>query len=83
MHALEKRIFRREMQRPSSAKLWQIPGAMLLPNPFAAVFRPWLVRVEPLEAQETSYLAEPARRLSFSSVSIPFLYHTFVKQSRV
>lgn len=55
-------ILSREIHRPSSAKLWQIP------HPAALPILPLLCwREVPLEAQETSYLADSASIFSFSS----------------
>ena len=62
MHSLDNRIFNREIQRPSEAKLWQMPAATELPRlPFSPR------RSEPLEVQATSYLAASDKIFSFSS----------------
>src|SRR5665647_1693397 len=57
--------FRREIQRPSAAKLWQIPDATALP-----IFPGWPERSTPLEVQATSYLAASVRMANFSRTSI-------------
>jgi hypothetical protein len=57
-------VFKRETQRPSAAKVWQIPQAAALPIcPFAPL------RSTPLEVQATSYLALSASISSFFVVS--------------
>ena len=57
-------ILRRDTQRPSSVKLWQMPiPPTVLPNP-PDVF----LRTVPLEAHETSYLADSASIFSFSKI---------------
>ena len=55
------RILSSEMQRPSGAKLWQIPMPSFEPRP-----RPCdeSRRVPPLDAHEASYLAASARMAS-------------------
>jgi hypothetical protein len=53
------------MHRPSAAKLWHSPAATVLPMPF-----PFPLREEPLELQETSYLAASARIFSLSMSDI-------------
>ena len=54
-------IFKSETHRPSSVKLWQMPHPCALPIwPFLCL------RVVPLEAHETSYLADSARISNFS-----------------
>jgi hypothetical protein len=53
-------ILSRDMHRPSSDQLWQIPGRLALPNP------PGLFRRElPLDEQDTSYLAAAPRIFNF------------------
>lgn len=61
------------MQRPSSAKLWQMPQPAALP--IIPLFFP---REVPLEAHETSYFADSAKILNFSNTfsSIPTLIFT-------
>ena len=55
-------IFKSEIHRPSSAKLWQIP------HPAALPIAPLLCEREvPLEAQDTSYFADSAKIFNFSS----------------
>ena len=62
MHSLDNSIFKREIQRPSEAKLWQMPAATELPRlPFSPR------RSEPLEVQATSYLAASDNIFNFSS----------------
>ena len=51
------------MQRPSSAKLWQMPHPAALPTIPGRCPRP-----TPLEAHDTSYFAASANIFSFSSV---------------
>lgn len=63
MHSLVKRIFNRETQRPSAAKLWQMPQESVFPMPV-----PSPPRSTPLEVQATSYLAAADRMVSLSSV---------------
>ena len=54
-------IFSREIQRPSSAKLWHIPLPSALPiSPFLCD------REVPLDAQDTSYLADSANIFNLS-----------------
>jgi hypothetical protein len=61
-------IFSREIHRPSSAKLWQIPHPAALPTiPF------FPERVVPLDAQDTSYLADSANIFSFSR-TVSFIF---------
>lgn len=63
-------IFSSEIQRPSSAKLWQIPQPTAFPIP------PFLDdREVPLDAQETSYLADSASIFNFSS-TVSFIPNT-------
>ena len=54
--------FRSEMQRPSSAKLWQMPQPAALP--IIPLFFP---REVPLEAHETSYFADSAKYEIYSA----------------
>jgi hypothetical protein len=54
-------ILRSETQRPSSVKLWQMPHAEAFPIPPLV-----LLRLVPLEAHDTSYLAAPAKIFNFS-----------------
>jgi hypothetical protein len=61
MQKLLSMILSSEMQRPSSAKLWQMPHAEAFPMPPFVLLR-WV----PLEAHDTSYLAAPANIFSFS-----------------
>jgi hypothetical protein len=56
-------ILRRETQRPSWVKEWQMPQGLVLPRELCELLRE--VRVAPEEEQETSYLAAEARRRSF------------------
>ena len=56
------------MHLPSAAKLWHIPLLTVLPMPVAL---PLLS--EPLEVHAASYLAESARILSLSLISISSL----------
>ena len=63
--ALDISTFSREMQRPSPAKLWQIPQAAALPIcPFCAFLS------TPLEVQATSYFAASVNIFNFSNRSI-------------
>ena len=62
MQTLVSMIFSSETQRPSAVKEWQMPHPAALPTPPARC-----LRVTPLEAHETSYLADSASTLSFSS----------------
>ena len=60
--------FKSVMQRPSAAKLWQHPAAIVLPSfPF------WASRSMPEEVQATSYFAASASisSLSISSIRTP------------
>ena len=52
------------MHLPSAAKLWQMPLLTVFPTPV-----PELLRLEPLEVQAASYLAESDKILSFSLMS--------------
>jgi hypothetical protein len=65
-------IFRSEIQRPSSAKLWQIPHAVAFPIPPLV-----LLLLVPLDAHETSYLAAPAKIFSFSRLLSEIMIHCF------
>ncbi len=84
MQRLVKRIFRREIQRPSSDQLWQMPLAAALPSLSEPAFREL-----PLEEQEASYLAArvKALSLSWSSILSPFqlnfIIHLFVIQKTI
>jgi len=60
--------FKREMHRPSAAKLWQMPQAAVLPMPPAEG-----TLATPLEVQAASYLAASDKIVSFSIKSI---FHT-------
>ena len=65
MHWLVKSTFSSEIHRPSSAKLWQIPADSALPKP------PLLfLRLLPLVAHDTSYLAALAKMPIFLAKSI-------------
>lgn len=69
MQLLVSIIFNKEIHRPSSAKLWQIPQPAALPIiPF------FPERDVPLDAQDTSYLADSANTFSFSS-TFSFIFH--------
>ncbi|MNC06878.1 hypothetical protein D3C75_544040 [compost metagenome] len=52
------------MQRPSAAKLWQMPMLTALPRLPGCP-----ERLAPLEVQATSYLAEAVKISSFSIIS--------------
>jgi hypothetical protein len=65
MQKFVSRIFSSYTQRPSGVKEWQIPMPLSAPKPFLSG-----ARLEPEEAQETSYLAASARMASFSMVSM-------------
>ena len=57
--------FKREMHRPSLAKLWQMPHAAAEPScPFTPA------RFTPLEVHAASYFAASDKMRSFSMVSI-------------
>ena len=62
MQTLVSMIFSSETQRPSAVKEWQMPHPAVLPTSPGR-----LRRVTPLDAHETSYLADSASTLSFSS----------------
>ena len=67
-------IFKSEIHRPSSAKLWQIP------HPAALPIAPLLCEREvPLEAQDTSYFADSAKIFNFFE---HFLVHNFTDMFR-
>jgi hypothetical protein len=71
-------ILSSEMQRPSSAKLWQMPQAEALPMP------PFeLLRCVPLEAHDTSYFAAPANILSFSRLLSDIIFAWFKFDSQI
>jgi hypothetical protein len=60
MQKLVNRTFKSDTHRPSSVNEWQMPlGAALPKRPLQ------FSRRLPLEAQDTSYLAAPARISSF------------------
>ena len=60
------------MQRPSSAKLWHIPQPVALPIPEE------VLRLDvPLEAQDTSYLADSASIFNFSKTASFMLYQFY------
>ena len=61
-------IFNKEIHRPSSAKLWQIPQPAALP-----IIPLFLEREVPLDAQDTSYLADSANIFSFSR-TVSFIF---------
>ncbi len=65
MHSLVNRIFNREIQRPSEAKLWHRPAFTVFPIPCPSFFRE-----EPLELQDTSYFAASASIFNFSITDI-------------
>lgn len=56
------------MHLPSAAKLWHMPQPKVLPVPV-----PLLLLSEPLDVHAASYLAESARILSLSLISISSL----------
>nr|WP_197072574.1 hypothetical protein [Marinitoga sp. 1197] len=68
MHAFENSIFRRDIHLPSPVQLWHIPLFTALPNPFELFFS------LPLEAQETSYLADAAIILNIYNYYTTFKY---------
>jgi hypothetical protein len=57
--------FKSEMQRPSEDQVWQMPALQALPSPPLGA-----CRLEPLDEQDTSYLAAAERMFSFSRMSI-------------
>jgi hypothetical protein len=57
-------IFNSEMQRPSSAKEWQIP----MPPTVEPTMPAWPLRTVPLDEHETSYFADSVSIRSFSIV---------------
>jgi hypothetical protein len=66
-------ILSNEMQRPSSAKLWQMPQAEAFPIPPLVLFL-WV----PLEAHDTSYFAAPASIFSFSRLLSEIIFLFFL-----
>ena len=84
MHLLSISILSKDMHRPSAAQLWHMPGRAAEPT--------LPLRLEPLDAQDASYLAASLKISSFSikSISITRLiyllnYSTYVriKQSNI
>ena len=72
---LVSRILSSEMQRPSGAKLWQMPAPSLLPMPpWPPPARDESRRVPPLEAQLASYLAASAKIASLEASSTVQMY---------
>ena len=63
MHWFVNKIFSREIQRPSEAKLWQMPSTRLFPRKPSFPFLP-----TPLDVQAASYFAASDKILNFSSI---------------
>jgi hypothetical protein len=66
-----------ETQRPSSVKLWQIPQPAAEPMPLAV-----FLRVVPLDAQDTSYLAASAKVFSLSKIAGFMIFIDFFSNNK-